>query len=236
MSPSGGLTGGLGHLTMIINNHNYFTTNDINIPNVGENTPIETGNQNHLQWYIDVYERELLIMALGRQLYQDFITNIVQDPSDPSYGDPIPAADPVWINLLTGTTYTQNSATHYWNGLRYTITLGSRVQHQSLIAHYIYYKYLKDNTTNLTNLGVATENIKNATQTDPTPKMIKAYRTFYNQYGGEHNPYVNPYPHHPNYTFTNSRQVTLYHFLSHHTQDYPNWQFTHLENQNQFNI
>lgn len=229
---------------MIINT-NFFITADIAIPLVGSNTPIETGNQNDLQWYIDVYEREVLIKGLGRQLYELFIAEIQQDQNDANYGNLIPGASQRFTDLLDGLTYMDGDENRYWNGLRFTIATSNQTALRSLVAYYIYYRYVNDRVSNLTNLGVVSEMAKNANLTDPTPKMSEAWRNFFRMYQGEYHyndsPYGNRYYYNGFYVqdysaYNRTGEVSLWRFLQDNSDIYPEWEFTPCEDVNQFNI
>ena len=223
---------------MIINTR-YFV-NDIHIPNIGDNTPIETGNQNRAQWFIDVYEREALIFGLGRQLYEEFISNIEQNPLNVNYGNLLAGADVIWERLLNGYTYTIGSRQYYWNGLRYTINNSSNTVYKSLLAYYVYYRYVENNVSNLTDLGVAAENVKNADLVSPAPKMVFAWREFHKMYGVNTENYNRRFSYPIYYpgelNVYGTGEVSLYKFLRDNRSDYPTWQFTNLENKNSFGL
>lgn len=221
---------------MIINT-SYFI-NELAIPNIGANTPIETGNQTRLQRCIDVYEREVLIYGLGRQLYEEFISNIDQNPLSVDYGNLILGANVIWERLLLGYTYTIGSTDYYWNGLRYTIETSANIIYKSLIAYYVYAKYVEQNVSNLTDLGVVAENAKNADLVSPSPKIVYAWREFYKMYGTNEWNYNRLFasPVYELLNVTNTGEVSLFKFLIDNRSDYSTWRFTQLDNKNSFGI
>ncbi len=230
---------------MIINTFDYFITTDTIVPLVGTSSDIDTGNQNPLQWYIDIYEPEVLIKGLGRSLYQLFIAEFDADRDSPTYGDLLGGAPQRFTDLLDGLVYQVGGEDFYWNGLRFRIDPSTNPLSplRSLIAYYVYYKYVNDNVENLTNLGVAIESVKNATIVDPTKLMVDTWRQFIHLYGegfhntGRHHGFnVNGFWVTDFTGLDNTHEVSLFRFLSDNITVYPEWRFTACANINQFGI
>lgn len=154
---------------MSIVNLTYFQAGSLYIPN-NNNLNVEIdgvpNSGNELQLFIDIYERELLINALGIDLYNDFQSEL-----------PAPTTQK-WIDLLNGKDYSINGKNYRWDGL-----IG--VNKQSLIAFYIYCKYLRNNQSVYTTAGVVLPNSANSENVDATPKYIFSYNNFINKYQGE---------------------------------------------------
>ena len=162
-------------------NSSYFQKGDLYIPN---NTDINVGdvgitNQTDLDFYIVEYERELLLNALGIVLYEEYLAalqNLNQAPKR-------------WTDLIDGVTYTNpSSVVKRWEGLR-------GANKQSLVASFVYTKYLRNYNETFATTGVVRNDSKNATNYDATPKYIKAYNKFLRQYQADNLPnpitYVN---------------------------------------------
>lgn len=230
---------------MIINTFDFFIRTDTKVPNVGISSPTDTGNQDLLQWYIDTYEPEVLIKGLGRELYDLFVAEFDVDRTSPTYGELLGGAPQRFINLLDGLTYTLNGEDFYWNGLRFRTDPSTNPQAalRSLIVYYVYYRYVNDNVDNLTNLGVAVEDVKNANITDPTRLMVFVWRKFFDLY--QRGYYTGRYGYRCNYNgfpvidytgYNNTREVSLWKFLNDNRDTYPEWRFTACENINEFGI
>ncbi len=159
-------------MATIIDN-TYFEKGWLFIPNNKDTNAEPTASpsaQSEIDFFIEEYERELLLNALGVTLFNDLIAN----PSDQK-----------WVDLIDGKDYTINSKTKRWNGLK-------GANKQSLIAFYVYCQYLRnDNSTYLTT-GIAQNTANNAERSDPAPKFVKSWNRFLSQYQG--NGYNYGYP------------------------------------------
>ncbi len=158
---------------MAIIDNTYFTKGWLFIPNnkdINAEPTASPSAQSGIDFFIEEYERELLLNALGVTLFNDLIAN----PSTTK-----------WVELIDGKDYTINSKTKRWNGLK-----GANMQ--SLIAFYVYCQYLRnDNSTYLTT-GIAQNTANNAERSDPAPKFVKSWNRFLSQYQG--NGYNYGYP------------------------------------------
>ncbi|MEN8251278.1 MAG: hypothetical protein ABFS32_20265, partial [Bacteroidota bacterium] len=160
---------------MIIDN-SYFQGN-LNIPNSQDAlTPLSDrrGNLVNLEDYIAKYERQVMIYALGLTLYNDFITSFE------SNGDLIPGPQLRWENFINGTEYTTDGVDYEWKGLRYEE--GS--QKYSLIANYVYSKFLPDISSTLGSAGVQRNNAKSSKGYSSIPRTIEAWNEFIYKYQG----------------------------------------------------
>lgn len=143
----------------------YFV-GDLNIPNTDKDYVLE-----RLQYFIEKMERQLLQDILGYELYKPLVAAFDQAEDDSSY-----TYETRLGNILNGTEYTgQDSRLHKWKGLVYVTE--SEVK-GSLIANYVYWHWLKDQTTQTTGLGESATQAQNSTLTSPTIKMVKVWNEF----------------------------------------------------------
>jgi len=154
---------------MAIIDNTYFEMGWLKIPNNKNINVSPVGSPSvvtELDFFIEEYERELLINALGVTLYNELKSEL-----------PTPTTQK-WIDLIAGKDYTINSKTKRWNGLK-----GANMQ--SLIAFYVYCQYLRnDNSTYLTQ-GIGQSTANNAERSDPSPKYVKSWNLFLKQYQGD---------------------------------------------------
>ena len=210
----------------MITNASYFI-GDIYLAQVGENASSQVNNNDKLQSFIDKYEANILIKALGRKLYNEFKSNLNAD------GTIKDEADSKWSNLLNGTEYVKNGTTYYWKGL---VT-----DNECLMAYYIYYKYVNASVTQQTTLGTIKAEAKNASSASAIPNTVDAWRCLYDWYigGNVYNPIV--YTHNGVYvedwfSGDNSKEVSLYQFLSDNKDNYDDWFFTPIANKNTWGL
>ena len=129
--------------------------------------------QSGIDHFIEVSERPLWLNAFGVTLYNEFQSEL-----------PNPTTQK-WIDLIDGKDYEINGKTKRWEGLR-------GFSKQSLASFYVYCQYLRnDNSTYLTT-GIAQLTANNAERSDPTPKFVKSWNRFLEQYQGRG--YHNSYP------------------------------------------
>lgn len=146
----------------------YFTK-ELTIPNLNEIGETLTD----LTEYVDQYGRLLLKGALGSVLYTDFDALLVDND--------LPSGAPQkWLNLVNGKTYTKDSKTYVWQGLKYTE--GSFKS--SLIAEFSYYYYLTDKVSEFTGVGLKVVDAKNAIGANSTQKAVTIWNSFLKKYQG----------------------------------------------------
>ena len=216
---------------MAIIDTTYFLRGWLKIPNnknINASPTDAPSVQTELDFFIEEYERELLLNALGVTLYNELQSEL-----------PIPSTQK-WIDLVSGKDYTINSKTKRWNGLR-----GANMQ--SLVAFYVYCQYLRnDNSTYLTT-GIGQSTVNNAERSDPTPKFVKAWNRFLNQYQGNY--YNNSYPSvlinrsgmvGLDYYGLDNVEVTLYQYLTDQNElddtAFPDFEFRFYETYNTMGI
>lgn len=210
----------------------YFI-GEIYLPQVGGSASEFVNNNNSIQWYIDKYECEILYKGLGKQLADEFLSNI--EPT----GGLIPSADAKWDRLLNGFSYVKNDITYYWKGL---INVKGSYK-SSLMAYYIYYKYIESGLFQNSTLGIVKAVSENSNSVSANTVLTKSWNDMLDWYGGEcYNNSVAP-QYIKGIAFydyfngkDNTKEVSLFTFLTDHSIDYENWFFTPLERINRFDI
>ena len=191
----------------------YFT-GEIAVPGASS----ETG----LTQAITQYEKEILIKLLGYKLYSLLMADL-------SNGAPVTQK---YIYLVNGKEFTLT-----FNGSDYLVEwqgLGS------LIAYYVFYRYVERNITSFYGTGVSQSNVQEGWQrVSPESKMINAWERMRELYG-KVPPEYKQYYDRP-LLGTDLSEVwelsgTAYNFLLTNIADYPDWVFTPLWNMNKFGI
>lgn len=169
----------------------YFIR-EINIP--------QNALDSDMSVFIAQYEKEVLILLLGYDLYVDFIAN----PSDTR-----------WSRLISGHEYDVSyqglTTTIKWNGLTNTDLI-------SLLAYYIYYWYLNFHATDTTSVGESVIEKENALGVTPVQKMTSAWNNFVDLYGRVGEVIIKP-----------SAYNFLTEFKDDATNGYDGWIFTPME-------
>lgn len=195
----------------------YFV-GEINIPDAALDSSLTQA--------ISQYEREILISLLGYKLYAFLIADCTNN---------VPATQK-YLDLVNGVEFTQNyngvDILLKWNGLKNTDL-------QSLIAYYVFYKYVERDTTRLKGSGVSMQTSNQQEQwvrVSPVDKMLNARDRMRQLYGiipvGRKKHYSDTIT--PSYAF--NADPSAYNFLLAKTVDYPDWIFTPIWNINQFGI
>lgn len=149
---------------MIINWEYFF--GERAIPSITKDDVKDTVNL-----FIAKYEPKLLECLLGRALYVEFTAGLVpvpvEPPTDPVTYEPIAQK---WLNLRDGCDYVDKygNATH-WFGIINSTTK------ESLIANYVYYKYIGDLATATTASGERKTTDENSLMASPIVKQTRAW-------------------------------------------------------------
>ena len=155
----------------------YFSR-EINIPHkMNYPNSDRVGNSVSLQSFIDTYAPEIMLFALGNPLIAEFESQFEVD------GLTVKAAAPdKWKKFIdTGEDYEVRGVDYRWEGLRYI----SGTAKKSLIADYVYYKFLEDQAVKLGGLGLQTEDANNATVHSAIPKLATTWNEFVKKYQGK---------------------------------------------------
>ena len=214
----------------------YFKGN-LRIPNVQTDlAPLgdRMGNQVDLDAYILQYEKEVMIYALGYAAYKSFIDSFEID------GTLKPGAEQKWVDLVNGKEYTNDRGDLVkWEGLRYN----QGAFKYSLIADYVFSKFLNDHSRTFAGTGMVKEGAKGATVESSIPRVAESWDTFIDKYQG--NATEVDYPRlvqkaglvgidwTSNYDEVN---ITLFRYLSDNSADYPDVKFSFFGRINSFGI
>lgn len=158
---------------MIIDN-TYFSTGKVAIPQSAVNTSV-TGNVPNtstlIDSYIAQYEYELLVNAIGYTNYNTLKGIITADTlTDPG--------NEIWAELVNGKVYTYEDESVEWKGLR--VTQGTIKK--SLIANYVFYMYLQDDSQVYSGTGMQKASSENSFEQSPNAKLTDVWVEFIRQY------------------------------------------------------
>jgi hypothetical protein len=180
---------------MSLIDYTYFTF-DVNLP---DNLVTSMTD------YITRYEEEILIELLGYDLAQLCL----------NYTN---ASEQRIIDLVEGASYTESyngtTLTVKWNGLKNTDKI-------SLIAYYIYFRWLQNNASRTEIAGELRGLAENATVISSGMKAQQAWRQLKELYG---------------YVGQDIYRPSAYNFLMHYLSTYPEWRFSELGSVNAFNL
>lgn len=184
--------------------------------------------ESELDYFIGIYERQLMLDALGVPLFNEFTAAMAD----------LPNAAQKWIDLVDGATYTLDGKEYLWEGLR-------GYNKNSLVASYIFCEFLRNDESTYTTTGIAQNKAKNAQNYSYTPKYITAWRNFIKGYQAQtqcdpviirdHFGTVGL-----DYYQNNDSVVSLYRFLTDQNEldatTFPDFEFKFYENQNSLGI
>jgi hypothetical protein len=193
---------------------------------VGEIAIPQAANDTALAQAITQYEKEILISLLGYKLYSLLIAAC---PSGVPSG--------VYVDLVNGAEFTHTfngeDVTLKWEGLKNSVL-------QSLIAYYVFYKYVERDVTRLYGTGISMATVKEGWErVSPADKLCAVWermRTLYGKIPPEYKPvYTRPVTG-SNLPSVFNSDPSAYNFLFANKTDYPDWIFTPLWNINVFGI
>jgi hypothetical protein len=191
----------------------YFV-GEINIPNAS--------TDNSLTQAIAQYEKEILIQLFGYKLYSLLV-------ADCTLGVP---ATQIYKDLVDGAEFTLNDQLLKWEGLANSGKL-------SLIADYVYFKYVERNITHLYGTGVSMPPKGNDWErVNPVNKLCAVWERMRERYGKIPPEYKGIYrkPILGTSTSPFNYDPSAYNFLFVNKLDYPDWIFTPQWNINTFGI
>lgn len=163
--------------------------------------------------FITRYEKEALIDLLGYTLYKALKAEI----------DSVPQTFTTkWSRLVNGYEYTEDylgdEHTVRWNGLVNTDKV-------SLLAYYIYYKYVYHHVTHTSSIGEVIASAENANRISVADRLVNAWNRYIELRGHWADHLINP---------------TAYNFLKKYEDDqtnsYDKWLFMGLNRTNTFGI
>jgi len=212
---------------MYLIDQTYFIK-ELNVPNINE---MDSDSLTILTQYIDKYSRQLLQNALGYTLFKDLDLNITAGVLN------VGAAQR-WKDLVNGKEYVKDGNTYKWKGLLHTEGLFKG----SLLANYVFYHWLKDNTTTVTGTGEKSINAQNSETVNSNQRLVTVWNDFAAEYQGSNT-------HFPSIWFKGCTTVidwfgsgeqlgyvSLIQFLADNDTTYTNANMTIFRNQNQFGL
>lgn len=213
-----------------------FFVGELSLPQVGAGSSSKINNNDEFDLFRDEYEVDIIDSGLGKLLSNELFRNI-----NSTTGKLRADADVKWDKLINGDEYTIRGTKYFWRGLVERRGSISR----SLIAYYVYYRYMTDNIIHKSTLGMVRGQAENSVAASTIPTLTRAWRKLYEWYGdcnydsdfnfGSHykhrGVFVSDY-----FREDNSKNVSMYQYLKDHKDSFPDWYFTPIENKNQFQI
>lgn len=156
---------------MIVIDRTYFNLGELQIPN-NKNKNVEPTTtptvQTTLDLLMDEYERELLLNALGVDLFNQLVV-AAADIDNAIYAK--------WKSLINGADYTINAKKYRFDGLKGYLN-------QSLIAFYVKAKYLVNDEFKYTASGMSANTPKNGVRASFNEEYVSVWMKFIRQYQG----------------------------------------------------
>ena len=202
----------------------YFK-GEIAIANAADKAPNSNllGNGLSLDQFIARYERDVLTRVLGYDLYKLFSDQF--DKPQSGKWTLKTGADAKWGELLNGKEYTLSGVNVKWQGLVFKDGTINNGIDQSLIAYYVFAKFIEATEFTHSGVGMQSELSKNSLRADARSKVAMAFNSFYELAIGIGH-YYNDYQYFDS-QFNNSGYRSLYDFLSDMNDldntTYPNW-------------
>lgn len=204
----------------------YFGAGDITIP---------TADNGDLTQAIEQYEKEILIDALGYELYSLLIDDL-DEGGEPQTQRFIDLVDGAEFNLdYCGKTFLTK-----WEGLRNSYK-------QSFIAYYTYFNYVSRTNEHLSSIGNAMFETETGERSSPVLKMVSAWSKMMALYGLINPNDLKSYGLFNCFDFNGCEvfetpsiiltpEPSLYNFLATNVDTYPEWMFKPKKSINQFGI
>lgn len=162
---------------MIIDN-TYFV-DEIFLPHAKPSVTDDiTAVSNDITSFINTYSEECLNKCLGFALFKEFSSQLDKEQTNGLKT----TADDKWNKLLNGTEYTlSDGELVHWKGIR---SKTGDTYNKSFLADYVYYFYEKNDDDDRVGIGNVKQVGKNAVSVSKTPKVISAWRRFFNAVQG----------------------------------------------------
>lgn len=165
---------------MAIITRSYFEKGETKIANAADLAPNSDllGNGVSLEQFIARYERDILTRLLGYDLYSQFKEQFDIDPATGVWTIKGAAADK-WKRLLNGYEYTKDGVKVNWQGLIFADGGTDDSVKQSLIAYYVYTKFIEATAFQNTGVGMSAASSKNSKRVDANADVALAFNDFY---------------------------------------------------------
>ena len=145
----------------------YFIKN-LHVPNTEEPT---SDAYNELEVSIDRYVRQFLQLTLGRELFFELDSHVID-------GELNSSAPQIWLNLVNGCNYTNNGINYTWKGLIYQEGLFKG----SILAYFVYCNHFQNTANSI--LGQVAIDPKNGVVINPTSHLVNIWNEFIEMYQG----------------------------------------------------
>lgn len=194
----------------------YFKSGELFIPNSVEVPSIQSGSNNaisELNSFIEKYEKILLVDVLGIVQY-----NLLKTSQTQTSG--------IWFDLINGKEYDNK----VWAGLK------------PLIASFVFCKYLENDKSYYTTLGIERSRAENSTSVNPTEKLVEIWNSFIEMYQGSFDcdwRYLQPIFYFEGWdlgNYGNSTYASLVEYLKAFPDSYSTDYFNRYEFKNRFGI
>jgi hypothetical protein len=152
----------------------YFKSGELFIPNIISQDAVPQGQASRsskMSVFIDKYSREFLLNALGVDLFNE-LSDILKDNTLEEVGNE------KWKALVKGEDYTYDGKKYRFDGLE-------GYEKQSMIAYFVFCKYLRDNDITYTTVGTVRDMAKNSFSVSATPKYVDIWNSFIDMYQGK---------------------------------------------------
>lgn len=136
------------------------------------------GNNASLLKAMQKYERDVLVRVFGYDLFKLFEAEFDIDATSGAWTIKGAAATK-WKDLLNGKEYTLNSVNVIWKGLIFSEGGTATLANQSLLANYVYAKWIEENEFSHSGVGFLKETPKGAIQASGRSKWASAMNEFY---------------------------------------------------------
>lgn len=195
---------------------NYFKSGELFIPNsvaVPSINPNTPNAVDNLQSFIDKYEKILLVDVLGIVQYNTLLANQSQTSG-------------IWFDLISGKEYDNK----VWAGLK------------PIIASFVFCKYLENDKSYYTGVGMERSKAENSIPVNPTEKIVEVWNSFVEMYQGSFNcdyRFLQPIFYFEGWDLGNFRKKTyasLIDYLRAFPDDYSTEYFVGYEAKNRFGL
>lgn len=214
-----------------------FYKGSIAISNAEELAPNPNlGNRSLLERAISQYERDVLVRLFGYDLFKLFEAQFDVNSATGVWTIK-GTADAKWGELLNGKEYTNSGLDVTWRGLIFTDGGTDNPADQSLLAYYVYTKYLDEDGFSHSGTGMQSEEPKNSVRVNSRSKWVEAWNDFYEIAIGNYTTYTYEHHHHYHNMYPIGLR-SLYEFLTDmnalDSTTYPNWNGELFELKNRY--
>lgn len=193
-------------MSYLINETDYFVR-ELVLPDTSEIDVSSVANP--FDNWIDTEARNVLQGAFGFVLFDDFDSNVVN-------GVYVPAV-PKWDRMVNGAIYLFEGQNYKYEGLLFQEGAVQR----SLLAYYVFSKWMKPYLSTLTVFGDQAGFAANSIAADGRVREVNAWNNFVRLYGGDVNIWQVASGISRDSDIQNTRYVSLLKFLLQNKNDYP---------------